>query len=187
MFGPTGFLPPGLGRSRERNGQGPPQGSKRIQRGSEMVSTNRTAAARTNLQKAALAVGAVFLLVGVLGFIPGITSNYGALDYAGHASGALLLGVFQVSVLHNVVHLLFGVLGLLMARNAGQARNYLLFGGIIYLVLWVYGLLVGHDTPVNFVPVNTADNWLHLVLGIGMIALALVLSRNTGRRAQATR
>ncbi len=151
-----------------------------------MVSTNR-AAARTSLQKAALAVGAVFLLVGILGFIPGITSNYAALGYAGHESGALLLGVFQVSVLHNVVHLLFGVLGLLMARTPGQARNYLLFGGIVYLVLWVFGLLVGHDSPANFVPVNNADNWLHLVLGLGMIALALVLSRNAGRRAPASR
>jgi arginine exporter protein ArgO len=153
----------------------------------EMVSTNRTAATRSSLQKAALAVGVVFLLVGVLGFIPGITTDYAAQGFAGHESGALLLGVFQVSVLHNVVHLLFGVLGLLMARTAGHARNYLLFGGIVYLVLWVYGLVVGHDTPVNFVPVNNADNWLHLILGIGMIALALVLSRSPDRRAPATR
>lgn len=150
-----------------------------------MVNTNHTTGSRTSLQKAAQAVGAVFLLVGVLGFIPGVTSNYGSLAFAGHDSGALLLGIFQVSILHNIVHLLFGVAGLLMARTHPQAKNFLLYGGVIYLVLWLYGLLVGHDTPANFVPVNNADNWLHLVLGIGMIALALLLSRDTARSTSA--
>jgi hypothetical protein len=151
-----------------------------------MVSTNRTTGHKTTLQRAAQAVGAVFLLVGVLGFIPGITTNYESLGVAGHGSGALLLGIFQVSILHNLVHVLFGVAGLLMAGTPGQARNYLLYGGIVYLVLWIYGLLVGHDTPANFVPVNDADNWLHLILGVGMIALALLLSRDTGRRTSST-
>jgi hypothetical protein len=151
-----------------------------------MVNTNRTAATKTTLQRAAQAVGAVFLLVGILGFIPGITTNYDALGVAGHGSGALLLGIFQVSILHNLVHVLFGVAGLLMARTPGQSKNYLLYGGIVYLVLWIYGLLVGHDTPANFVPVNDADNWLHLILGVAMIALALLLSRDTGRRTSST-
>ncbi|MCU1530528.1 MAG: hypothetical protein JWO49_99 [Arthrobacter sp.] len=152
-----------------------------------MVSTNRTAGPKTNLQKAAQAVGAVFLLVGVLGFIPGITSNYETLGIAGHGSQALLLGIFQVSVLHNIVHLLFGVAGILMARSHSQAKNYLLYGGVVYLILWLYGLLIGHDTPANFVPVNNADNWLHFVLGVGMIALALLLSRDTDRATSARR
>lgn len=144
-----------------------------------MVSTGRTASARTALQKAAMAVGAVFLLVGVLGFVPGITTNYDSLGVAGPTSEALLLGVFQVSILHNIVHLLFGIAGLLMARSRTQSRAFLLYGGIIYLVLWIYGLVIGHDSPANFVPLNNADNWLHLVLGIGMIALALLLSRES--------
>ena len=142
---------------------------------------------KTSLQKAAQAVGAVFLLVGILGFIPGVTSNYESLGLAGHESTALLLGIFQVSILHNIVHLLFGVAGLLMARTRTQAKDYLLYGGIIYLILWIYGLLVGHDTPANFVPVNNADNWLHLVLGLGMIALALLLSRDTAKATPARR
>lgn len=121
------------------------------------------------------------MLVGILGFIPGITSNYATLGMAGPASDALLLGVFQVSILHNIVHLLFGVAGLLMGRTPGQARAYLLYGGAIYLVLWLYGLLIGHETAANFVPVNTADNWLHFLLGVAMIGLALVLSRDTRR------
>jgi hypothetical protein len=75
------------------------------------------AAGRSTLETAALAVGAVFLLVGVLGFIPGITTNYGDMTFAGHESGAELLGVFHVSILHNVVHLLFGVAGLALGRT----------------------------------------------------------------------
>jgi arginine exporter protein ArgO len=150
-----------------------------------VVNTNRVGRQKTTMEKAAQAVGAVFLLVGVLGFIPGITSNYDSLGFAGHGSEALLLGVFQVSVLHNIVHLLFGVAGLLMGRTDPQAKNFLLYGGVIYLILWIYGLLVGHDSTGNFVPVNSADNWLHLVLGLGMIALAMLLKRRP--RATASR
>lgn len=141
--------------------------------------TTNTSGTKTILQRAAQVVGAVFLLVGVLGFIPGITTNYESLGFAGHGSEALLLGIFQVSILHNIVHLLFGAAGIAMSRTPGQAKQYLLYGGVIYLVLWLYGLLVGHDTPANFVPVNNADNWLHLILGLGMIGLALALSRGT--------
>ncbi|MEW9550550.1 DUF4383 domain-containing protein [Nonomuraea sp. NPDC050783] len=137
----------------------------------------RTAAGRTPVQLAALVVGAVFLLVGILGFVPGITTNYDDLGFAGHESDAMLLNVFQVSILHNIVHLLFGIAGILLARTWSGARNFLIGGGVIYLVLWIYGLLVGHDSPANFVPLNNADNWLHLLLGIGMIALGFLLSR----------
>ncbi|UOD80742.1 DUF4383 domain-containing protein [Paenarthrobacter ureafaciens] len=144
-----------------------------------MTATNHPARTRTTIQRAAQIVGVVFLLVGILGFIPGITSNYGTMQFAGHTSEALLLGIFQVSILHNIVHLLFGAAGLLMAKTPGQARNYLVGGGIIYLVLWIYGLLIGQDSTANFVPLNSADNWLHLILGIGMLGLGFGLSRRT--------
>ena len=61
------------------------------------------------------------------------------------------------------------------------AAAYLVGGGIIYLVLWIYGLVIDKESTANFVPVNTADNWLHLVLGVGMIGLGLALSRDTTR------
>jgi hypothetical protein len=150
------------------------------------MSSDGRAVGRTNIQKAALAVGAVFLLVGVLGFIPGITSQYETLGFAGHESEALLLGVFQVSILHNIVHLLFGAAGIAMARSAAQSRNYLIGGGAVYLVLWIYGLLIGKDTAANFVPVNTADDWLHFVLGVAMIGLGVALSRGTARTGRTT-
>jgi hypothetical protein len=132
----------------------------------------------TPLQKAATAVSIVFLAVGVLGFIPGITTNYSTMTFAGHQSDAMLLGIFEVSVLHNIVHLLFGVAGLALARTASGARNYLIGGGVVYLALWIYGLVVGDTSSANFVPMNTADDWLHLILGVGMIALGLALGRS---------
>jgi hypothetical protein len=140
-------------------------------------STTTTRHRRAPVQLAALVVGVVFLLVGVLGFIPGVTTNYDQLTFAGHESEAALLGIFNVSILHNIVHLVFGVAGLLLARTFSAARGYLIGGGIIYLALFLYGMLIDHDSPANFVPVNTADNYLHLGLGIGMLALGAILGR----------
>lgn len=133
------------------------------------------------VQRAASTVGVVFLLVGLLGFIPGITSSYDQMMVAGHESGALLLGVFQVSILHNAVHLLFGIAGLAFARTARTARSYLIGGGVIYLVLWLYGIILDPTSTTNFIPLNNADNWLHLGLGIGMIALGVALGRSRSR------
>jgi hypothetical protein len=141
-------------------------------------SGSRAVDVRRPIQLAALVVGAVFLLVGVLGFIPGITTGFGGMTFAGHESEAMLLGLFQVSVLHNIVHLLFGVAGLAMARSVAGARNFLIYGGVIYAVLWIYGLVIDQSSAANFVPVNTADNWLHLVLAVGMIALGFLLGRD---------
>ncbi len=131
------------------------------------------------LRQAALILGAVFLLVGILGFIPGITTNYDTMQFAGHHSQAMLLGVFQVSVLHNIVHLLFGVWGLAASRTWNASRAFLVGGGVIYLILFLYGLLIDRASGANFVPLNTADNWLHLALGVVMIALGLGLSRTS--------
>ncbi len=137
----------------------------------------------TPTQKGAGAVGLVFLLVGILGFIPGLTTNYDQMRFAGHESEARLLGIFQVSILHNLVHLGFGVVGLAMARTVSLARAFLIGGGVIYLVLWLYGLVIDLASAANFVPVNVADNWLHFALGGAMIALGVVLPRfETSRR-----
>jgi hypothetical protein len=137
---------------------------------------------RTQLQTAALGVGAVFLLVGVLGFVPGVTTHYSDMTFAGHDSMAKLLGVFMVSVLHNIVHLLFGVAGIIAARAWATSRAYLIGGGVIYLVLFLYGLITDQTSSANFVPVNTADNWLHLLLGLGMIGIGFALARSAADR-----
>ena len=132
----------------------------------------------TWLPTIAMAVGAVFLLVGILGFIPGITTNYGDLSFAGHHSEAKLFGLFEVSILHNIVHLAFGVAGILMSRAARSAAMYLLVGGLIYAVVWIYGVATGEDSSANFVPLNTADNWLHFLLALAMIVLGVVSLRS---------
>ncbi|KAF4406623.1 MULTISPECIES: DUF4383 domain-containing protein [Streptomyces] len=142
-----------------------------------MSTTDRTPAAAAPVRKAALGVAAVFLLVGVLGFVPGITTDYDTMTFAGHHSDAKLLGLFNVSVLHNLVHLLFGAVGVAMSRAPGRARTYLIGGGAVYLVLWLYGLVIDKDSGANFVPLNSADDWLHFFLGVGMIALGVLLAR----------
>jgi hypothetical protein len=133
---------------------------------------------RALVQRAAALVGLVFLLVGVAGFIPGITTDlYDGLELAGHEGDAMLFGVFEVSVLHNLVHVALGLAGILFARTVSSSRGFLVGGGAIYLALWLYGVVIDRDSDANFVPLNSADDWLHLGLGVGMIFLGLALSR----------
>ena len=75
------------------------------------------------------------------------------------------------------MHLLFGLVGIAMARSWEGARTFLIGGGVVYLVLFVYGLLAHGDSSANFIPVNSADNVLHVALGVAMIALGVVLGR----------
>ena len=156
------------------------------------TSTQRTGvgAARRDydlLRKVTAAVGLVFLLVGIAGFIPGITTDYGDMAVGGPDSEAKLLGIFQVSILHNIVHLAFGVLGLAAAKAWSSARLFLVGGGVIYLALWLYGLVIDKDSDANFVPLNTADDWLHFGLGVGMIALGALLWNGRPARSGAAR
>ena len=103
----------------------------------------------------ALVFGVSFLAVGVLGFVLNPT-------------GGELLGIFAVNVLHNLVHLLFGIFGI-AAVLMGRSRVYLQGVGVIYLLLtvlgFVPGLFVGDEMLLGLVHINLADNFLHLVLG----------------------
>lgn len=127
-------------------------------------------------------VGGVFLAVGVLGFAPGLTTNlYDGLEFAGDSGSAELLGLFAVSVLHNIVHGLFGIAGLAMAATASGARTYLVGGGALYLGLFLMGI-VG---AAEWVPANRPDDWLHLALGAGMIALGVLTTRDHRSTARA--
>lgn len=141
--------------------------------------SSSTATQRPPIELAAMAVGATFLLIGILGFVPGVTQNFDAMEFAGHKSGAELLGIFQVSILHNIVHLLFGVAGFAAARTVATARSFLIGGGLIYGALGVYGLVIDRMSDANFVPVNGADNWLHIGLAAAMIILGMVLSQRS--------
>jgi hypothetical protein len=117
--------------------------------------------------------GVAFLLVGMAGFVPGLVQHYGQLHWWKNGSGAELFGVFQTSILHNFVHLGLGVLGLLAARATASARAYLSGGGAAYLALGAYGLVIDRLGRWNVVPVNRADDWLHLGIGVAMVYAGL--------------
>ncbi len=136
---------------------------------------------RTPLQSVALLTGIVFLLVGILGFIPGITTDAPG-DFAGSDSNAELFGIFQVSILLNIVHLLFGLAGIALARTWDGARTFLIGGGVIYLLLWILGLIGGTD----WLPADAADDWLHFVLGVGMVGAGFLLGREASTRTTVT-
>ncbi len=129
----------------------------------------------TPIQNAAIFVALAFVLIGVLGFLPGVTTGYDGMEVVGHHSEAKLFGIFQVSVVHNLVHLAFGLVGMFMSWFALGARIFLVAGGLVYLLLGVYGLFIEEGDAANFLPMNTADNWLHLGLAVAMIGLGLLL------------
>lgn len=137
-----------------------------------------TASTRTDrgrfVRIAAAVVAASFVLVGILGFVPGVTTGLGSLTMASHDSGAALLGLFDVTVLHNALHLAAGLAGLLLALAPRTAAAFLFVGGIAYLALWVFGLVGDRRGAANVLALNGADNWLHLGLGAGMVVLAAV-------------
>jgi hypothetical protein len=119
-------------------------------------------------------VGAIFLLLGILGWF--VSGGHGFAD----RDGGSLLG-FQVNPLHNIVHLLVGVVLLLGARSgvaAARAANTAV--GAVYLVVGVVGLFI-LNSSANILALNGADNGLHLVSGIVLLAAGLLVDR-TARR-----
>ncbi|MBA3476556.1 MAG: DUF4383 domain-containing protein [Actinobacteria bacterium] len=129
---------------------------------------------RTPVRNTARLVGVGFLLIAVAGFIPGLTTNlYDGLEFAGDDGTSELLGLFEVSVLHNIVHGLFGVAGLAMAATASGARTFLIGGGAVYLLLAAIQVIGAGD----WVPLVGPDLWLHIGLGLGMIGLGVALTR----------
>ncbi|OAE01129.1 DUF4383 domain-containing protein [Arthrobacter sp. OY3WO11] len=137
---------------------------------------------RADVQNAGMGVGILLMLVGVLGFIPGVTTQYSELMLLGPASHAMFLGLFQVSMLLNIVQLAIGATGWAMSRTEHGARNFLLGAGGLYIVLAIFGLIVGVDSAANFLALNMMDNWAHLVLGVAMIVAGWLFSRTSARR-----
>jgi hypothetical protein len=117
---------------------------------------------RTLTQKAAMVFGVVFLLVGLLGLLsPGGTGME-----ADMSTAPKLLGLFPVNLLHNIVHLAFGVWGIVASRSFSGAKGFHRVGAVVYLVLVVLGFI----DPEGFqlVPIGGNDVWLHALLAVGM-------------------
>jgi hypothetical protein len=131
---------------------------------------------RQPVQTAAFLTGSVFLLVGLAGFVPGITTHSSDLGFA-NENGAQLLGLFGVNVIHNVLHLAVGVAGIVLAKTAAAARGYLLAGGVAYFLLFIYGLAIDKGTQWNFAALDSADNGLHFILALTMVGLGIALPR----------
>ncbi|GAB3547177.1 DUF4383 domain-containing protein [Arthrobacter tumbae] len=137
---------------------------------------------RDHVRSASMGMGVVFLLVGILGFIPGITTQYGSMAFAA-GSEAMLLGAFQVSMLLNLVYLAMGAAGVWMSRGVLSARNFLIGSGAVLLVMWLYGLIVG-TSAANILSTNASTNWLNLILGVVAVGLGVAYAmRHRGSRA----
>ena len=124
---------------------------------------------KTLAQRVALIFGVVFVLVAVLGFI---TTGGTGMD-AEHSG--MLLGLFPVNLLHNVVHLLFGVWGVLASRTWPAARTYCRIGGIIYIVLAVLGFVA--PTTFGLIPIGGNDIWLHALAGVVLLGVGIQAKR----------
>ena len=129
--------------------------------------------ARAPVRWAAIMCGMFFLAIGFAGFVPTVTAHLNTIEM-GYGSGAMVLGIFQVSVLHNVVHLLYGVVGIAQSRFSYSARRYLRLGGGLAAVLWLFGLLVDRGSYSNFLPLNTADEWAYFAIALVMIGLSFL-------------
>jgi D-alanyl-lipoteichoic acid acyltransferase DltB (MBOAT superfamily) len=118
----------------------------------------------------ALIYGIVFLLVGILGFVPALLMQpAGGHDHPSlriNAFEGYLLGLFHVNVLHSLVHVLFGVMGLAMSRRWDSARLYARIVAVSYLLLAILGLIPGFNTVFGLIPIHGHDVWLHLLLAL---------------------
>jgi hypothetical protein len=130
--------------------------------------------ARVPSQWLALAVGAVFLLVGIAGFL--VTGFDGFME---HDDDRTLLG-FAVNPLHNIVHLLIGLLGVTLWVRPGGARTFGWLLVIGYGAAFVYGLMAVDDPDINVLNLNWADNWLHLASAVLGLVIALWPYRRAG-------
>lgn len=117
-----------------------------------------------SIQTFARIYGIAFLVVGIAGFIPGLTQPHDHPELAVEAGSGMLFGLFPVNALHNLVHLVFGAWGLFAARSFGAARSYARVVAIVYALLTLLGLIPATNTIFGFVPIYGHDIWLHALL-----------------------
>jgi len=134
-------------------------------------------AGRTPAQLYALVFGAVLLLVGIVGFF--LSASFATGDAVAQEKATLIL--FDINGWHNVVHLASGAVGLAMAGTPASARIFALGFGVVYALVTVLGFLVTNDMEVllGIIPVNAADNLLHLA--IAALGIAAGLASSTAR------
>ena len=121
-----------------------------------------------NTRNFAMIWGIVFLGIAATGLIPGLLQEPHANDpnLAVDAMHGRALGLFPVNILHTLVHLLFGIWGIMASRRLDSARTYARITAVVYIVFVVMGLVPGLDTTFGLVPLHSNDVWLHVLLAL---------------------
>jgi hypothetical protein len=124
---------------------------------------------RSPAQVYALVIGVTLVVAGIVGFF------YSASFSTGDGSEReAVLGVLDVNGWHNIVHIASGVIGLAVVGSYRGARTYALGLGVVYLLVTLLGFIAGDGEEIfNLIPVNTEDNFLHLLIGVAGIAAGL--------------
>lgn len=117
------------------------------------------------IKKLSIVFGVVFLAVGILGFVPGVTTDKNGMD--------MLLGIFMVDATHNVIHILSGLLALGASTKSQYARLYFQGFGIVYAAVAIIGL-IQKDTVLGLIHINAEDNILHVVLSVALLAIGFL-------------
>jgi hypothetical protein len=135
-----------------------------------------------------LALGIIFLLVGIAGFVPGLLQTpEQAADVQVTQSFGRLFGLFPVNALHNAVHIIFGIWGIAAYRSYTGARGYSKAVAIIYAVLTVMGIIPGLNTTFGLIPLYGHDIWLHAVIAIAAAYFGFVATdREVGHSTTTT-
>ena len=118
-----------------------------------------------SVQRFAQVFGIIYLLVGILGFVPPLL--VGSFEQISGPFAGALLGIFAVNWFHSLAHLVIGALGLAAYRSLPGSRTYALAVGVVYMVLFLLGLLpAGLQTLGGLLPLNWADDVLHLLTAL---------------------
>jgi hypothetical protein len=119
-----------------------------------------------DIKRFSFIAGIVFIVIGILGFIPGITvaPNVTDPDLFVEAAYGRLLGLFPVNLVHNLIHMAFGFWAVAASRDYGRSQLFCRASAIIYAVMAVAGLIPGLKTLFGLVPLHSHDIWLHAVI-----------------------
>ncbi|RPJ47457.1 MAG: DUF4383 domain-containing protein [Chloroflexi bacterium] len=130
----------------------------------------------------ALIFGIVYTLIGLMGLIPGLLTGP-TTPLAVDILHGNLLGIFPVNIIHTLVHLIFGIWGILAYRSFDSARVFSRTAGVTFILLAIFGLIPGLNTLFGLAPLHGSDVWLHLVSGV--VALYFGLTARTPVEAAA--
>ena len=136
---------------------------------------------RSPAQVYALVIGLTLVIAGIAGFF------YSASFSTGDGTERdAVLGILDVNGWHNLVHIATGAIGLAVAASHGGSRGYALGLGAVYILVAVLGFIAGNgDEILNLIPVNTEDNFLHLLIGIAGIAAGVATPARAGQAGPA--